>query len=75
MMKMDWKETILRFIRVGGAGIIAWTLLMLSGLAQTPEIVLATAIIVALDKYCRDQGIYGTTQTKALTAAKTAIKG
>jgi len=53
------KEAILRFVRVGGASIISFILLGLAGMAQVPEVLLATAVIVALDKYFRDKGFYG----------------
>ena len=51
------KEAIYRFLRVSGAGIIAVVLMILAGMTPGPEIVLAIAVLTALDKYMRDKGI------------------
>lgn len=48
-----------RFIRVSGAGVIAFLIGVLAPL-NTAESLLIVALLVALDKYFRDKGIYST---------------
>ncbi len=61
MEKQTW-SMIKRFIRTAGAGIFAFLLMGLAGMQQTPEVLLVTAVLVALDKYFRAIGLYGNTQ-------------
>jgi hypothetical protein len=55
-------ETILRFIRVGGAGAIALVIGLLMPIG-TPETVFLVAVLVAIDKYLRTIGFWDPVKT------------
>lgn len=64
MTVSEAREAVKEFIKVFGAGIIALVLMILAGMGSSPGIVLVTAILIALDKYFKEKGIYVATAKK-----------
>jgi len=58
-MGTELKSAGYRFVRVAGIGlIVTFLLLVFVGMPNTPEVVLITAFLTALDKYLRDKEVY-----------------
>jgi hypothetical protein len=52
------KEAVKTFIKMFGAGIIAFVLLILAGMGNAPEVILLTAILIAVNQYFKNKGFY-----------------
>ena len=60
MSVSEGMEAVKQFFKTFGAGIVAFAILFVAGLPVSAEQVLLMALLVALDKYFKDKGIYST---------------
>ena len=51
-------DAIMSFVKISGAGIVAFMLLFLANLPVSAEQIFLLAVLVAVDRYCKDKGYY-----------------